>query len=83
MPLSVLLKHLDAVLRDMKAGNRHSAADYDLIDQIAAAAHALGARNIQLIDSSDDADAKSRADALSLTLQRADLFLTDLAFLEM
>lgn len=64
------------VLRDVKAGNRHSSADYDLIDQIAAAAVDLGARNVALRDTSTDDTSKSaptpdeerRAANLALTL---------------
>jgi hypothetical protein len=86
LPDDVLLKHLQARLDELKAGNRHSSADYDLIDQIAAAAAQLGARNIKLIDADDtksvdipatDESRAERHEPISLTLEKARLFFLE------
>lgn len=69
-------------LKTLKAGNRHSSTDYDLIDSIGAAVVDLGARNIALIDPNKAAPPptpESRAETVSLTLEKARLFLLDYA----
>ena len=80
---------LQQVERFIKTGQRHSTADVQLINQIAQAAIDLGATNIKLTATDDSQDAaaaadvqdtdKSRAEPVSLTLERARLFLLEYA----
>lgn len=49
MPLSILLRHLQTILEEVKAGKRHSDSDQQLIEQIGALAIDLGASNIHLL----------------------------------
>lgn len=66
----VLLRQLHGLLiqlNQIKAGSRHSASDTALINQIAEAAHKLGATNISLLDDLLDEAAESRAAAPALT----------------
>lgn len=56
MPAKVLLRQAAGLLRDIKAGKRHSDGDMDLINQIGQAALDLGATNIQLLEQESDDD---------------------------
>jgi hypothetical protein len=93
MPPEMLLMHVNAYLKAHKAGQRHSSRDIELINQIAQATIDLGATNIQLVeaDDPDDEDEEGdepkasdppapperRAEPVSLTLEKARLFLLD------
>lgn len=75
-PLELLLKQLEA---HIKAGARHSSSDTKLLNAIHKAAVELGATQCKgIVDEEEEdekTDDKSRADELSLTLERAGLFL--------
>lgn len=85
-PLDAILRQLGGLLRDIKAGSRHSAADVKLINDIHRMATELGATNCAGIASdtpdpdSDEPKTMSRADATaSLTLLRSKLDLLSLS----
>lgn len=52
--IDAAFEHLNAILTEMKRGDRHSEHDYQLIDEAAARLVDLGARNVKLIDPSTD-----------------------------
>lgn len=85
MPLEVLMKHIEAVMLDMKAGARHSSADVKLLNSIHNAAVSLGASTCKGIAGEGDATnedeaGKSRADLYTgpLTLHKLSQELADL-----
>lgn len=72
MPLDVILRHLKAMRFELRAGNRHSQSDYELINSIAAAAAELGATNIKLLSGDKTAAALE-------SYKQADMMGTDMA----
>jgi HK97 family phage prohead protease len=71
-----LIEQIARYMAALKSGARHSSADIELINQIAANAISLGATNVKLLDEQDDGKQQSRAEPVSLTLiaQRLKLF---------
>ncbi|HEU5013960.1 MAG TPA: HK97 family phage prohead protease [Roseiflexaceae bacterium] len=53
MPLHVVLRHLQTILEEVKAGKRHSDTDQKLIEQIGSLALDLGASNITLLSADE------------------------------
>lgn len=85
LDLETLLKQLEAHMREMKSGARHSAADVKHLNSIHKAVLELGATNCkgQVDEEADkdqnEADSKSRAGALPLTLLKQRLALLELS----
>lgn len=81
--LDVFLKQMEQYIEAIKAGARHSANDIKLLNAIHKAAVSLGATDCKGIveeeeEQTDKDDEKSRAaEALALTLRKADVFLLD------
>lgn len=72
-----LIEQIARYMSALKSGARHSSADTELINQIAANAISLGATNVKLISEQDDG--KSRAEPVSLTQIRQRLALFELS----
>lgn len=88
MPPEALMKHIEALLQELKEGRRNAGTDQERINLIAQLAAELGADNIKLLDADaakgtgvPPADDERRADPVpvpvSLTLEKARLFLLD------
>jgi HK97 family phage prohead protease len=80
MPLQLLLRQLDGIIAEIKAGRRHSDGDLKLINQIAQSALDLGATNISLLEATDDdpADEPKAFDTSWLTTAYLDLVRLDI-----